>query len=378
MPWQECSVEMLRYEFVMLAQQEGANIREVCRRFGISPATGYTLLARYRQHGSDGLRDRSRRPLHSPTRTDTAMEEAVCAVRAAHPAWGGRKIRRVLLDQGVAVVPAASTITDILRRHDLLDPRTAMQHRAYQCFEASAANDLWQMDFKGHVALRQGRCHPLTVLDDHSRYSLVLDACGDEQTGTVQARLIAAFQRYGLPWRILADNGSPWGDGGARDTALTVWLRRLGIAVSHGRAYHPQTQGKEERFHRTLKAEVLAGTTFVDLAAAQRDFDAWRVVYNHERPHEALGLATPGSRYVPSARAYPASLPEIAYGPDDVIRKVHDGGEVFFAGREFRVSKAFRGERVAIRATPTDGTFAVYFMTHRIGQIDLRDPVAGA
>jgi transposase InsO family protein len=375
MPWQECSVETLRQEFVLLASRPGTNIRELCRRFSISPDTAYTLLARYRQEGIDGLRDRSRRPLHSPLRTDPALEAAACAVRVAHPAWGGRKIRRYLLDHGQGAVPAASTITDILRRHDLLDPREAAKHRAGRRFEADAPNDLWQMDFKGHIALRHGRCHPLTVLDDHSRYCLALAACGDERSRTVQNQLITLFARYGLPWRLLADNGAPWGDGGARFTALTVWLLRLGITVTHGRAYHPQTQGKEERFHRTLKAELLAGEPFAHRRAAQERFDAWRVSYNQERPHEALGLATPSSRYVPSARRYPTSVPAIEYGPDDAVRKVQADGEFSFANRVFRVSKAFRGERVAIRPTPTDGVFVVAFMTHRIAQIDLRDPV---
>lgn len=360
----------------MLVGQQGANIRELCRRFSISPATAYTLLARYRQEGADGLRDRSRRPVHSPLHTDPAMEAAVCAVRVAHPAWGGRKIHRYLLDRGGSAVPAASTVTDILRRHELLDPAQAAAHRAWQRFEAVAPNDLWQMDFKGHIALRQGRCHPLTVLDDHSRYSLALEACGDERSGTVQGRLIALFTRYGLPWRLLTDNGAPWGDGGSRYTALTVWLLRLGIAVSHGRPYHPQTQGKEERFHRTLKAEVLAGEPFVDLTMAQGAFDRWRLSYNHERPHEALGLATPSSRYVPSPRRYPERLPAIEYGPGDAVRKVQYDGELSFANRIFRVSKAFRGERVAVRPMATDGMMAIYFMTHRIAEIDLRDPVA--
>jgi hypothetical protein len=142
-------VETLRREFVLLASQEGANLRQLCRRFGISPDTAYRLLARYRQEGDAGLRDRSRRPLHSPAQTDPALEAAVCTVRVAHPAWGGRKIRRVLLDQGKTTVPAASTITGILRRHALLDPAASAAHRPWQRFEAAAPNDLWQMDFKG-------------------------------------------------------------------------------------------------------------------------------------------------------------------------------------------------------------------------------------
>jgi transposase InsO family protein len=377
MPWQECSVETLRQEFVGLASQEHANIRQLCRRFSISPATAYTLLARYRQEGEEGLRDRSRRPLRSPTQTAPASAAAVCAVRIAHPAWGGRKIRRYLHDHGQADVPAASTITGILRRHDLLDADEATKHRPWQRFAAAAPNDLWQMDFKGHIAVRTGRCHPLTVLDDHSRYALGVAACSDEQTDTVRACLIPLFVRYGMPWQMLMDNGAPWGDRHGPYTTLTVWLLRLGIAVSHGRPYHPQTQGKEERFHRTLKAELLGGEAFADLTAAQAAFDHWRGSYNRERPHEALALATPSSRYVPSPRCYPTALPEIEYGGDDAVRKVQSEGVVHFAGRVLRVSKALRGERVAVRPTSTDGVWTIHFMTHRIAQIDLRDPVEG-
>ena len=377
MPWQECSVETLRREFVMLARQEDANIRELCRRFGISPDTAYRLLARSQQEGAAGLRDRSRRPLGSPTQTLPVIAAAVCAVRVDHPAWGGRKIRRYLLDRGQQDVPAASTITGILRRHDLLDPAAAVQHRAVQRFEADAPNALWQMDFKGKFALLHGICHPLTVLDDHSRYALGVEACADERTATVQSCLIALFRRYGLPLRMLMDNGPPWGDGGSRYTALTVWLLRLGITVSHGRPYHPQTQGKDERFHRTLKAEVLADAWFADLVAAQWAFDRWRPTYNQERPHEALDLATPSSRYQISPRAYPEALSPIEYGSGDQVRKVQHDGEVSFRGRTIPISKAFRGYPVALRPTMTEGRWAVYFCTQRIAQIDLNDPLRG-
>ena len=207
-------------------------------------------------------------------------------VRAAHPAWGGRKIAAVLKREG-AKAPSASTITEILRRAGALTGPGAGEARAWTRFEHPSPNDLWQMDFKGHFALEQGRCHPLTVLDDHSRYALEIGACGNEQTATVQDRLTAVFRRYGLPWRILADNGPPWGTSGSpqRHTPLTVWLLDLGVAVSHGRPFHPQTQGKDERFHRTLKAEVLDGRSFKRLATAQAAFDAWRQVYNAKRPH---------------------------------------------------------------------------------------------
>src|SRR4051794_2280689 len=177
MPFKECSIVSQREEFCRLAVMPGANVRELCRRWAISPQTGYKWLGRFRSGGDLGLEDRSRRPLRSPGRTAEGVEEQVIAVRREHPVWGGRKIRRVLQTQGVPDVPSASTVTEILRRHTLLDGPRAGQARDFVRFEHACPNDLWQMDFKGHFALEQGRCHPLTVLDDHSRYSLELGAC---------------------------------------------------------------------------------------------------------------------------------------------------------------------------------------------------------
>jgi transposase InsO family protein len=278
------------------------------------------------------------------------------------------------LDLGHDHIPSASTITEILRRHGLLDETQATKHRPFVRFEHGAPNDLWQMDFKGHFALDTGgRCHPLTVLDDHSRFALGLRACADERTATVRDHLVSLFERHGLPRRILCDNGPPWGDGPEHPhTPLGVWLIRLGVGVCHGRPYHPQTQGKDERFHRTLLAEAVRGHRLRDLPHCQRHFDAWREIYNHERPHEALSLAVPASRYAPSGREYIGTLAPIEYGPGDTVRRVQQGGRVHFGGRVFRVPKAFWGQPVAIRPTDADGCFSVHFCQERIGQIDLR------
>jgi transposase InsO family protein len=374
MPWQEVSIMALRREFVMLAAGDGIAVRELSRRFGISPPTAYKWLGRYATEGVEGLANRSRRPQRSPNRTATEMEEMVLAVRDAHPAWGGRKIRRWLLDRGRDTVPSASTITAILRRHDRLDPDVSASHHPWQRFEHPEPNQLWQMDFKGHFPLGHGRCHPLTVLDDHSRFALGLHACGDERGETVQQHLTTLFRHNGLPDRILMDNGPPWGhDADHPYTPLTVWLLRLGVDVTHGRPYHPQTQGKDERFHQTLKAEVLQGRRFSDLPDAQRAFDAWRPLYNFERPHEALGMATPGSRYRPSPRFFPETLPPIEYGPSDHVRMVQAGGEISWHNRALKVGNAFRGYPVALRPTLTDGVWDVFFCTHQIITLDLRD-----
>jgi transposase InsO family protein len=374
MPWRELSVMDQREAFVRLAMAPGTNVSELCRRFRISRANGYKWLARYRQDGRAGLADRSRQPLRSPTRTAVPVEAEVLRIRAeSNNAWGGRKIARVMQRNGALEAPAASTITAILRRHGKLEERRHEHPGPYQRFERAEPNELWQMDFKGDFALAQGRCHPLTVLDDHSRYSLAISACGNEQDVTVRAQLVPVFRRYGLPYAMLMDNGSPWGDAGDQPhTVFTVWLLRLGVRVTHGRPYHPQTQGKDERFHRTLKAEVLNGQSFPDLGACQHAFDRWRHVYNHERPHEALALATPAERYRASPRPFPETLASIEYGPSDSVRKVDVDGHISFKGRRLHVGKAFRGQPVALRPTTEDGMLSVHFCVHRIGTLDLR------
>jgi transposase InsO family protein len=362
----------LREEFVMLANREDANTSELCRRFGISRKTAYKWLGRYAQAGTCGLRDRSRKPHTSPARTPAHVEHALLAVRDEHPAWGGRKLKRVLKEQGYEPQPSPSTVTAILRRHHRLNPAESAKHKAWQRFEHDAPNRLWQMDFKGHFATGHGRCQPLTVLDDHSRFALCLQACADQRADTVQARLTEVFRRYGLPERMTMDNGAPWGSDAAHPyTRLTVWLLRLGIRVSHSRPYHPQTQGKDERFHRTLNVEVLKGQVFRDLNHCQRRFDDWRDIYNLKRPHDALGLSTPASRYRESDRPFPETLPEIEYAPGDVVRKVQHQGRVHYRGRGFTVSKAFHGYPVALRPTATDGCLEVYFCQTRIAHINL-------
>ena len=164
MPWKHVTPMSQRKEFVELAMTEGANLTRLCARFDISRKTGYKWLARYELEGEAGLADRSRRPRRSPGMTPPDLVAAVLRLREAHPTWGGRKLRARLLALGHLPVPAASTITAILHRHCLMDPEESAKHKAWQRFEAAAANDLWQMDFKGHVAISPGRCHPLTVL----------------------------------------------------------------------------------------------------------------------------------------------------------------------------------------------------------------------
>jgi transposase InsO family protein len=373
MPFHEGSRMDARLEFVMLASVEGANFRSLCRRFAISPTTGYKWRERWRIEGMTGLQELSRRPQSSPSRSAVATEKAVLSMRAEHPAWGSRKIARRLRDLGHEAVPAPSTVTAILKRHGIELGALGGGQSAFTRFERAQPNELWQMDFKGHVGLHAGRLHPLTVLDDHSRFAVVLAACTNEQTETVRQQLVIAFRRYGLPERLITDNGSPWGDGpGSPFTPLGVWLIEHGVRISHSRPYHPQTMGKDERFHRSLKAEVLSGPPFANLAAAERAFERWRNVYNTQRPHEALELAVPASRYQPSLRNYVETVAPFEYASGDIVRRVQQGGHVSLLGRNVKVPKAFRGKLVAFRPTTQDGVFDAVFRTQIIATIDIR------
>jgi transposase InsO family protein len=233
MPWKALSVMQSRLEFVRLAGSGEVSVAELCRRFGISRQTGFQLLKRWREGGEAGLEDRSRRPLTSPRRVATEIERQVLDLRAAHPRWGGRKLARRLRDLGVAGVPAVSTVTEVLRRGGMLDPAEGDRHRPFQRFERAAPNELWQMDFKGHIPAGTGRCHPLTVLDDHSRYALGILACAGETLAEVQARLSALFRRHGLPRGLSGiscvaghegkEGPPPWLDGKRRRSRTRCW-----------------------------------------------------------------------------------------------------------------------------------------------------------
>ena len=315
MPFVERNRMSEREEFVMFALREGSNISALCLRFGISRKTGYKWLERHRQAGQAAAwsGDRSRRPLTCPGRTGAEMEAEVLQVRAAHPAWGGRKIRHVLAAAGLQGVPSASTVTAILARHDRISAQAARAATPYGRFEHEAPNRLWQMDFKGHFALSAGRCHP-----------------------------------------------------------LTVWLLTLGIKVSHGRPYHPQTQGKDERFHRSFKAEVLSCQSFATLADCQHRFDAWRSIYNRIRPHQALDMAVPASRYAPSPRPFPEVCKPPDYDEGETVLTVRRKGELRYQGKTLHLSKAFSGHKIAIRRNHDDNdTIDICFGAQRIKTVDL-------
>ena len=235
MTWKESDLVSERLDFVTLASAEGANISAICLRFGISRKTGYKWLKIWREKGEgpSALCDRSRRPSRSPDKTSEKVEEAVLEIRRKHPSWGGRKIRKILMARRFKSPPAASTITEILRRNGFISEEESSKHKPFSRFERNAPNDLWQVDFKGEFALTTGSyCYPLTLLDDHSRYSLGIIACKNQQRSTVKEHFRTVFHRYGIPRRRDLGGASREGcaasGSGARDIGANCRRARPG------------------------------------------------------------------------------------------------------------------------------------------------------
>lgn len=372
MPWKDVTIVEQRAEFVRLAKTGQYTITELSRRFKIHRKTGHKWITRDEHEGEAGLVDRSRRPHTSPRATPPAVVERIRVIATAHPTWGGRLIQHRLRALGLEPVPAASTITAILTREGLRIPEQPTPRPVIR-FEADAPNHRWQMDFKGWERSRTGRIVPFTVLDEHSRFVLILDHTPTGTLAAVQALLTDGFRRYGLPWQLLADNGPPWGASRPKTlTHMDVWLLRLGIRPLHGRPRHPQTQGKVERFHRTLAHDVFQAQTFDSPAEAQTALDAFRLVYNHERPHTPLGFRTPAEVYQLSPRPFPETLPAIEYDEEATVRQVSARGTIRYAGRVLFLSEALRGLPVGLYPTLTDGVVRVQFCARTITTIDLR------
>lgn len=373
MPWKEQDVMTLREQFIAEALQQIASLASLCRKYAISRPTAYKWLNRYKNDKHFGLQDVSRRPLSCPTKTKQSIEAIIVAARQQFPAWGGRKLRHYLIRKGHVNLPCEATFNRILHRYGKISPEASELCEHYTRFERSLPNELWQMDFKGNFKLIEGKCHPLTVLDDHSRYSICLKACLGETHDNVRKALEEAFREYGLPEAMTMDNGAPWkGSAPWHLSVLTVWLMRLGIKVGHSTPYHPQTQGKDERFHRSLKEEVLRFHQFNGLQDAQEQFDIWRRIYNEERPHEGIQMLCPCDRYSPSKRQYHEKLAPLEYKKGDIVRKVEASGLANFQGKRYFLGEHLKGEHVAFRETK-DGQFDIYFSMTRLQRIDLKN-----
>lgn len=378
MPWKVSDPVTERMEFVRRVQQ-GERMTELCREYGISRKTGYKYVERFRELGAAGLFDQSRAPVGRPQTTNESAVELVLKARRAHPTWGPKKLRAWLLEREPGVVlPATSTMGDILKRHGLVEPRKPRRRTTpYQAplARATAPNDVWCADFKGQFRLRNGKlCYPLTITDRYSRALLCCEAL--ESTNLDAAMLVfeKTFREHGLPSVIRTDNGVPFASKGLLGLSrLSVRWLRLGIWPERIELAHPEQNGQHERMHLVLKQETTRPPKSTLLAQQER-FDEFIAEYNNERPHEALEQKTPSSLYVPSVRRHPAVLGEIDYSLEDLALKVEDGGNVQLkdaSGKRVVVSitSALRGERVGLRETEV-GLWRVSYAGVALGTLD--------
>jgi transposase InsO family protein len=373
MPWKEQNLMSLKREFVSELLKKDIPVSVLCQRYQISRKTAYKWLKRYQEAGLAGLNEGSRRPLHSPKQTKAVLVEEIIRVRERHPTWGGRKIKAFLERKGIQQIPVASAISNLLKKNGYIEKDKSKQRERPIRFEHEAPNHLWQMDFKGDFKYEEGRCHPLTILDDHSRFSIALKACTNQQRITVQHHMVDIFKQFGLPYRINVDNGNPWGSlfESARYTSFSVWLIKVGVKMSYSRPYHPQTNGKDERFHRTLKQELIDPSYFKDLLHIQHQFDRWREIYNHERPHEAIAMKVPADLYQVSYREYQGEILDYDYAQDYKIRVADCRGRIHLEGRQIFVGMPFAKERLGIRHTDQTDVMEIYFLHQKLGKLNL-------
>ena len=363
MPWSTNTVSELRNTFVHAVRIAQQPVAAAARHFGISRKTAYKWLARF--DAQLPLDNQSTRPQHSPTRTSAELEAAILSVRDQF-GWGPRKIVAYLRNENRPSVPAR-TAAAILQRHGRITPTPASEV-ADQRFERSQPNQLWQVDFKGYIEVARKKVYPLTVLDDHSRFLLAL-GCGENVTMAQAWKVLwNVFGEYGLPEEILCDNA--FGSSGMGVSWFEARLMRLGIRSTHGRPYHPQTQGKVERLHGTLESEVFPRLDRGDRVAFEAGLDVWRrEVYNVIRPHESLGDMPPVCRWRVSERVRPKQLPEVEYPPGSVLRRVSSGGEI-----RWRCAKVLAGQGLVgecVRIEETDSSVELWFGPYRIRQIPL-------
>jgi transposase InsO family protein len=360
MPWKEVDKVELRRLFVERVRSGKVNMTHACIEFGISRPTGYKWLARFEREGVSGLHDRSRRPLRV-AEVSPEMVEAIVGERRRRK-WGARKIRKRLEVLGQAP-PSERTINRVLKREGMQTSRGSAPEPPVR-FERSRPNALLQMDHKSAIRGKwRSRSVPLVVLDDHSRYLLALRSLPDKSLGSTWPCLWGLFEEFGLPEAILTDNDMLFA-GRNGPSRLEARLMRLGIEVIHGRPYHPQTQGKVERFNGTLQREFLRDGVFDDPDELQAGFDRFRYEYNFERPHEALELEVPASRYRPSQRPCPSSLPAADYPEGAVLRKVCPYGRISFRGERLEVGRGLGGDWVELRDSEVG--FEVYYAGYRI------------
>lgn len=364
MPWEVSNMSEVRFALCHAVRQLNQPAAQAAREFGVSRKTAHKWLDRFDLDQTvAAMADRSRRPILSPRQVSGDVDAAVLAIRDAH-GWGPRKIHAILRREKFQPLPCLRTVANVLRRCG----RVAGEIKSdvpIQRFERSGPNELWQIDHKGPIEVARQKLMPLSVLDDHSRYALAFEPTTDRTMATTFAILWDIFGDVGLPEAILCDNafgtlGSPVGL-----SWFDAQLVRLGIRPLHGRPYHPQTQGKVEAWHASVMRELVNRHARRDsLSHFQADSQDWRRVYNTIRPHEALGDEVPLSRWRPSERRRPATMPSVEYEPGAMLRKVAAPGLIHWKMARIRLGHGLIGQWVRVVQEETE--VKIYYATKQV------------
>jgi transposase InsO family protein len=347
MPWARADVGEERVKFVVRAVSGKERMAALCREFGISRPTGYRWRRRFAEAQSiTGVVERSRRPARSPSQTPGDKEERVEALRREF-GWGAKKLDVLLREEETSLT--LTTINRILKRRGLIGKKDS-HAPALKRFERSTPNELWQMDGKGEFHASDGTCYPLSIVDDHSRFAVGLYALPAFTAEQIYPCLVRTFERYGVPEAMLMDHGAEWWSttNGYGLTWLSVRLIEQGIQLCYGRVHHPQTQGKVERFHRTLEEAIRHRGKPKRMADWPMALEEFQQIYNEKRPHEALGMQRPCERYRPSARTYRAEVPEWEYPEGSEVRRLNSAGCLYWEKENWFVSEALAGQRVRV------------------------------
>ena len=359
----ELTVAEQRFNAVMEVIRDGLTVIEVADRYGVSRQAVHGWLRRYRTGGLEALADRSHRPRRCPHQMPATVEAHLCELRRHHPGWGQRRLAHELVRVGVDPPPGLTSIYRALVRNGLIQPKARRRRKAdYRRWERGRPMELWQLDVMGGIWLVDGReLKAVTGIDDHSRFCVMAGLVERANARSVCRIFTAALDRYGTPEELLTDNGKVFT---ARlgphpgEVLFDRICREQGITHRLTGVRCPTTTGKIERFHKTLRAELLTGRRFNSLAQAQQVLDAWVADYNTQRPHQAIAMAVPARRFQPptaAATPVPTIQPRqpLTVGPTEVTRRVSASGLIGVCYQQVSAGRHLAGQVVTVRLHPS-------------------------
>jgi transposase InsO family protein len=359
----ELTVAEQRFNAVMEVLRDGLTVVEVADRYGVSRQTVHGWLGRYRSGGLEALADRSHRPRRCPHQMPPAVEARLCELRRHHPGWGQRRLAHELARAGVDPPPGLSSIYRALVRNGLIQPQPRRRAKAsYRRWERARPMELWQLDVMGGIWLVDGHeLKAVTGIDDHSRFCVMAGLVERATARNVCRVFTAALARYGSPEEVLTDNGKVFSGRLGPHPAEVLFdriCREQGITHRCTGVRCPTTTGKIERFHKTLRAELLTGRRFDSLTQAQQALDAWVADYNTQRPHQGIAMAVPASRFQsPTAAAAPVPTIQprqpLTLGPIEVTRRVSASGLIGVCYQQISAGRHLAGQVVTVRLHPS-------------------------